>query len=304
MPLEMQSAINNTCLPFKPEDIPVFGDGSGWNKGQIGAEKELVPFRRQSFALNLTQAVNTASNFVWSGTFGELPTPATTLNLLSYGSGIGSQAGSAMTAGNFPTTMGNFTYERSNFYPGGLMCQPEQEFVIIAFGIRVKPMFRFTGGTIIRWPWMDAYQAAVQQFMLENMTMVFQKNRETFQVLLENGPQYPSPLSSGMPLVSSQNGEALRGNLYPLCAGLPVAAESGTSLGAAPNSQLNVSVRAFTMANDPFNLSDSQCTTADPLIAEIEIDMYGYCRPYCQPNYCPPGQADVRGTPARVQTPG
>lgn len=294
--MDNSTVINNTCLPFRAEDIPVMGDSLNWNKGRIGAEKDLVAYRRQTFALQMTQAAVVADPLIWSGTFSELPTAATTINLLSYGGPVGSSIpGTAATFANLPTTMGNLTYDLSNLYPGGLMCQPEQEFVIVAIAVRPRPMFRFQGSTMVRWPWMDAYQAAIQQFLLENMTWEFHKNRETFQILGETGPHYTSPLSSGMPLVSSGNGEPLRGNLYPLCAGLPVAAESGTAIGAAPDASLNVSVRAFTHAADPFANTDSQCTTEDPLIVPVEVTFFGYCRAYCQPNYCPPGQMNARG---------
>lgn len=284
------------CFQFDPTKIPVLGDDTDlWKPGVMGAEKVLTSVRRTQFAVSFTQAAGVGSDLVAA---------AQTINLLAFGGPVANLTGNAnaLATNGFPAALGNITYAQSNVYPNGLLCQPEYEFVILGMSVRPVSAFEIPVAAPVKTysPWIKAYQAAAQQAIIENSSATYQRNRETCQVLLENLAQYPSNFSSGQPLVSSQNGEPLKGNVIPLCAGLPVAAESGTAIGAGPNAQFNMTTGAITLANDAFNQPKVQLIPTAPLVVPMEVIWFGYCRDYCPPTNCLPGG----GRRPRAQTPG
>lgn len=274
---------NAACLPFDVTQQPVLGDDpEQWNAGMLGAEKVLDSYRYQTFAMQGTQAAAAGD---------PITIAAGSVNLLAYGAAVGNFPGNFATLGGYPAVFnGNvIPYNRSNFYPGGIMCQIGYEFVIVAMSARPKLLFQATGGVITKGRWTEAYQPAAQQLALDNTVFTYQRQLETCQVLGNSLAHYPTNFSSGMPAVSSQNGEPLRGNIMPLCAGLPIGTAAGTPVNGNPNASLTVSWPAMTLLADPFNLPPAQLTAQNPLIIEVEMIFFGYCRDYCPPTNCPPG---------------
>lgn len=294
------------CLPVEiPDNFMVLGDDlQAWQPGTYGAEKVLDSVRYTTVAVQGTQS-GVGADIAFAPTNGS----SASLNLLYAGGPVGTNnPGGAPVNLGFPAAAfgGALGYERSNFYPGGLMCQVGLEFIIVAIAARPKALYRMVAGAIVKERWTEAYQAAAQQLVLDNAILTYQRNLQTCQVFVSSLAHYPTNLSSGMPLVSSQNGEPIRGNVTPLCAGLPVGAAQGTPLNSQPDSTLNFTMRNFTLGLDPFNQPPAQLTSTTPLIVEIELNFYGWCRSYCPPSNCPPGgrQPRPRQSMGNTQIPG
>ncbi|HVY65884.1 MAG TPA: hypothetical protein VHH11_13765 [Gammaproteobacteria bacterium] len=277
-----------SCLPFDPARIPVLGDPDSYSiyqPGVVGSEKALTGFRRQVFAVQFTQAAAAVDPILVKPTTTSGPAQSI-VNVWSYGSPVSQgDPTNPATAANFPVTYngGVIGYQDSNFYIGGLMCQPNAMFVSIAISVRVMQAFRVTGpsGYKRREQWMDSYQAAIQQQILDNTVWTYKRNRETTTVLGENLSKYTSAYSSGQPLASSQNGEPLKGNIYPLCEGITSAAEAATSQGATPYATLNMITNQFAVSPSAFAPVSSRLTDADPLVVPVEVIFFGYCAPWC-----------------------
>lgn len=266
----------------------------GCSPGQRGYEKSNSPWRRQTFAAQATQA-GVGADFtvtINGGTAG-------IVDLFAGGSQSGTSPGDAATVEGFPVGYGVLTRAETNLYPGGMLCQPEEEFVVRSISARAKPIFELSGATKVYGEWLKGYQAQLQQAVLENCFLTFQYKRETCALDMEILVNYRTSFSSGMQggATSSQNGETLKGNIDALLKGLPVGSEGGNRA----NAQLNVNMVSFTERLDAFDPPPSQPAT---IIVATEIVMYGNCRPYCPVDYanCPPNRGGQ--PPASRQIPG
>lgn len=260
-------------------------EDGGCGVGTRGYEKSNTPWRRQMISVKFDQT-NAGQDFVATITgLSQAATPAATPGVINV---FGGGSPSGTYPGDDPRTIGlTATYnggqiprDLSNLYPGGMLCQPDEEFVVRSIGARVKGLFALTGVTTpkIYGAWLQGYQAQVQSTILENIYLTFQFNRETCALDMEILANYPTSFSSGDFANSSQNGEALRGNSYLLCKALPVGSEGGNKA----NAQLNANMATYTELLDVANPPPDGTTV---FYAGVELQFYGNCRGFCPIDY-------------------
>lgn len=262
-------------------------EDGGCGVGTRGYEKSNSPWRRQTIFAKFNQDGGAGGDFIATITgLSQAATPATTAGVINV---FGGGSPSGTYPGDDPRTIGLTTgynggqipRDLSNLYPGGMLCQPDEEYVVRSIGARVKGIFSLTTNTVtpkIYGAWHQGYQAQVQSEVLENIFLTFQFNRETCALDMEILANYPTSFSSGDFNNSSQNGEALRGNSYLLCKALPVGSEGGNKA----NAQLNANMATFTELLDVANPPPTGITQ---FYVGVELQFYGNCRGFCPVDY-------------------
>lgn len=216
---------------------------------------------------------------------GDFTVPASSLNLIAQGGNADGSAGESAVGLGYPAAYGGITPVTSSLMIGGLVCDPASAFVMLAIGIRPTPVFALTGNTAkppIYAEWQKSYQAQLQQAVLENTWLSTVYFNETCQLILDILPHFTTDLSSGMFEDSSQNGEPLKGNIHPFCKGI----EIGVRGGDKTNMSLLTHTESFVETLDVLSPPPAGITT---IFVVTELTGYGYCRPFCPVNYCPPG---------------
>lgn len=275
------------CIPFDISSMDVLGQDGGLTAAKAGYARSAVPTRYATFAYKWTQAAP-AGDFV-----GEAA--GTSINLLQGGTNPDGVAGTNDPAApyGYPASFGNLTERETNLYIGGRPCVSGSEFVMCAFGVRPMQVFVLGSdadpplGALKYGAWSNQYQGQVQQAGLDNQTFSFRLKDDTCSLSISTAPHFPNPNSSGLVNLNAQNGVALRYNVNPLCKCLVIANQDGKT----PNADFTVK---FQRQLVEYRTAIGGAAPFEPavLIAEYQVDMWGYCRWGCN--------EDIRGCLASI----